>query len=231
MASAAELVSIKAKINGMLRLPAAKKLLQLNSNTCERAYEAYIFALCCQATQEASGKVVLTGVQSGPNPHKVVFRGAPGSMASKAQDFVYANCTINSKTFEIHVDVEYQGTSGSLHEVDVSFCDRGHAEQVRDSSGTPKASRSKLIIAIECKYYEKAPGVSVGRTFVGLLDDCGAMRLRLFASNLPSTKLQQYLAGSKRPKPFLGLNPIDMKAEDRFRNVVQQELRQWAQAV
>src|SRR5262245_49501122 len=121
MASPQELAALRAAIDSLLALSEAQQLLQLNSNTCERAFEAYIFSLCCEAVRRAGGAVTLEGIQSGPQPGTVVFRGAPGSMASTGQDFVYASCSLNQKRFEIHVDVEYQGTSGALHEIDVSL--------------------------------------------------------------------------------------------------------------
>ena len=123
MATAQELTALQAAINGLLALPAAQQLLQLNSNTCERAFEAYVFSLCSEAVRRAGGTVSTIGIQSGPQPAIVVFRGAPGSMASIDQDFAYADCSLNGRRFEIHVDVEYQGSSGALHEIDVSVCD------------------------------------------------------------------------------------------------------------
>lgn len=228
MANEAQLAALKAEIDSLLALSAAKQLLTLNSNTCERAYEAYVFALCCDAVRRAGGTGVLVGVQSGANPPVVVFRGAPGSMASMSQNYVYANCTLNQKQFEIHVDVEYQGTSGALHEIDVSFCDHRHAEAVRLTYATPKSAGNKLLMAFECKFYESTPGVSLGRTFVGLVSDCGSLRLKGFVSNIPSDKLGQYFSKTTRPEPFLGLNPSDKASEERFVRNVEHVLRKWS---
>ena len=228
MPSPAELAALKTAIDKLLALKATKQLLQLNNNTCERAFEAYIFSLCCDAVRSAGGTVTLTGIKSGANPPIVVFRGAPGSMASNNQNFVYANCTLNQKSFEIHVDVEYQGTSGALHEIDVSICDHSHATAVRQTSATPKGAGGKLLAAFECKFYESTPGVNLGRTFVGLVSDCGSLRLRGFISNVPSDKLKQYFSKTTRPEPFLGLNPTNTEAEERFVRNVEQVLRKWS---
>lgn len=228
MATAQELTDLQAAINGLLALPAAQQLLQLNSNTCERAFEAYVFSLCSEAVRRAGGTVSVTGIQSGVQPATVVFRGAPGSMASTDQDFVYADCSLNGRRFEIHVDVEYQGSSGALHEIDVSVCDQAHADAVRRNNSTPKMAGNKLIMAFECKFYESTPGVALGRTFVGLLSDCGALRLKGFVANIPSDKLGLYFSKRSRPEPFLGLIPIDNSAEERFVRNVEQELRKWA---
>jgi hypothetical protein len=228
MANAQELAALQAAIVSLLNLPAAGQLLNLNSNTCERAYEAYVFSLCCEAVRRAGGIVKLIGIRSGSTPNLVVFRGAPGSMASQNQDFAYASCSLNQKRFELHLDVEYQGTSGALHEIDVSMCDENHATAVRTTRSTPKATANKLLMAFECKFYESTPAVSLGRTFVGLISDCGSLRLKGFVTNVPSTKLTQYFSKSSRPQPFLGLNPLDPASEDRFIRNVEQELRRWA---
>jgi hypothetical protein len=228
MANAQELAALQAAIVSLLNLPAARQLLNLNSNTCERAYEAYVFSLCCEAVRRARGIVQLTGIRSGSTPNPVVFRGAPGSMASQNQDFAYARCSLNQKGFEFHVDVEYQGTSAALHEIDVSMCDEDHATTVRTTRSTPKATANKLLMAFECKFYESIPSVSLGRTFVGLISDCGSLRLKGFVTNVPSTKLIQYFSKTSRPQPFLGLNPLDPSSEERFIHNVEQELRRWA---
>jgi hypothetical protein len=228
MASPEELAALQAAVTALLALPAAGQLLQLNSNTCERAYEAYVFSLCCDAVRRAGGTVEIRGIRSGASPNPIVFRGAPGSMASRDQDFAYARCLLNTKRFEIHVDVEYQGSSGAPHEVDVSVCDENHANAVRATNSTPKANHNKLIMAFECKFYESTPGVALGRTFVGLISDCGALRLKGFVANVPSDKLRQYLSKSARPQPFLGLNPLDPASEERFIHNVEQQLRTWA---
>jgi hypothetical protein len=228
MATPEQLTELLDAVNTLLNLPSAQQLLVLNSNTCERAYEAYVLSLCVEAVRRAGGTARMKGILSGLDPSPVVFRGAPGSMASRNQDFAYASCALKGKRFELHVDVEYQGTSGAPHEIDVSMCDEDHAQAVRNTYGMPKTEGNKLLMAFECKFYDKTPGVTLGRTFVGLLSDCGALRLRGFVSNLPSDNLSLYFSMNRRPQPFLGLIPTDGESEDRFIRNVEQELRRWA---
>lgn len=230
MASQHELNALLNAVDGLLGLSAVQTLLTLNSNTCERAYEAYVLALCMEAVRRAGGTAQLFGIKTGDNPNPVVFRGAPGSMASRNQDFAYARCSLGSKTFELHLDVEYQGKSKALHEIDVSMCDEAHAQAVRATNATPKTEGNKLLMAFECKFYENAPGVSLGRTFVGLVSDCGTLRMSGFVANLPSNKLGQYFSMNSRPQPFLGLIPADKPSEERFIYNIEQELRKWEQS-
>lgn len=119
----------------ILSNPVAAPSLQLNSATRERAFEAYVFSLIIKAVKQANGIVKIMGIITGQNPNPVVFRGSPGHMSSQAQDFAYAECTLNNKEFEIHLGVQYVGTSNALHEVDVSLFDHDRADQIgRNSS-------------------------------------------------------------------------------------------------
>ena len=124
--------------------------------------------------------------------------------------------------------MEYRGTSGALHEIDVSICNKDHANAVRSTNGTPKASGNNLLLALECKFYESTPGVTLGRTFVGLISDCSGVRFEAFVANLVSDKLRTYFSKKRRPEPFLGLVPRSPESENLFISNVQQALRKWA---
>jgi hypothetical protein len=221
------LEELRQAVDDLLGLAAVGQLLQLNSDTCDRAYEAYVLGLCTQAVRSAGGTANLTGIVSGPNPATVVFRGAPGSMSSRTQDFCYVDCVLGRKQFELHVDVVYEGQSGANHEIDVSICDTFHAQDVRQSARTPRTNRY-LIGAIECKFYESTPGVALARTFAGLIKDCSPNRLNAFVANRTSPGLNRFLSTTWAPKPFTDLTPLVPDAERRFIYNVEQILRQWA---
>lgn len=217
---------LKQAIDGLLGLQAARQLLQLNSNTCERAYEAYVLSLVAQAVRNAGGTAVLTGIINGANPATVIFRGAPGAIASSYQDFCYIDCTLGTKRFEIHADVVYEGQSGASHEIDVSVCDAAHAQNVRQTGRAPRTNKP-LIAAIKCKFYQSNPGVALARTFVGLVKDCSRNRLNAFASNQSSAGIDSYLSTNDAPKPFTDLSPLNAGWEQRFMAYVEQVFRQW----
>ena len=217
---------LKNAVGALLSLPAAGRLLQLNSDTAERAYEAYVLSLCAKAVRSCGGTEVPTGVRSGPNPSVIVLRGAPGSMASRGQDFCFIDCTLGSKRFELHVDVIYEGQSGANHEIDVSACLSSHAQDVRQSGGSPRTNKN-LLAAIECKFYESFPGVALARTFVGLVRDCSRNQLNAFASNRGSPGLKSFLSTTWAPQPFTDLTPLVPASEKRFMYYVEQTLRQW----
>lgn len=217
-------------IDNLLNLSSGQ--LQLRSNTCERAYEVYILSLCVEAVRRAGGNPIPVGRQSGAFPSILVFRGAPGSMSSRAQDFCYIRCSLNGQQFEIHVDVEYEGVSGATHEIDVSICKQEHCEQVRSNSNFFPKTNQNLLMLFECKFYgngnNNSPRVALARTFVGLLNDCSQTKLLSgFVSNIGTPGLRSYLSKKNRPQPFNPL-PSDADSEERFIRNVEQELRRWA---
>lgn len=222
MATFKELMDAVEKV---LSNPAAKTNLQLNSPTRERAFEAYVFSLLIKAVKKASGNVVIAGIKSGLNPNPVVLRGSPGHMSSRSQDFAYADCRLNGKEFEIHLGVQYIGTSNALHEVDVSIFDHDRADQIRREGILP--STRNLRAAIECKFYDSNLGVTLGRTFVGLVSDLGGLKIKSFTSNGRSSGLADYFSKSDRPDPFFALSPLRPDVADRFVHSVEQDLRKW----
>jgi hypothetical protein len=223
----ATLNDLKTAIDALLQLSATGRLLQLNSNTGERAYEAYVLALCAQAVRNLGGQATLTGIKSGPNPAVCVFRGGPGSMASRNQDFCFVDCSLRSKRFEVHADVEYVGQSGASHEIDVSFYDAQRARDVRFSKSSPRTNHN-LLVAIECKFYESTPGVALARTFVGLISDCSTNQIDAFVSNKTSRDLDRFLSKKSAPEPFTDLTPLSSDAEQRFVRFLEQRLKKWA---
>lgn len=218
---------LRKAIEQVLGLPSVAAVLQLNSNTRERAFECYVFALVVRAVRQAGGTVELRGVLSGPNPNPLVFRGGPGHLGSRAQDFCYARCTLGGKQFEVHVDVVYLGTSGAGHEIDVSLCDHVVGDAARRAPGVLPNTRG-LRGAIECKFYDSDLKVALGRTFVGLIDDCGGLVVKTFITNGQNQPLAAYFSKNARPQPFFAVSPLIPSHRDRFVRVIEQALRQWA---
>jgi hypothetical protein len=223
----ATLSDLRNAVSGILAVPGVPAVLKLNSNTRERAFEAYVFSLVVQAVRQAGGNAELHGVNTGLNPNPIVFRGAPGYMGSTAQDFCFGRCTLNNFEFEIHVDVIYVGSSGATHEVDVSVYDKAAADTVRQSPGMQPGTRS-LRAAIECKCYDSNLGTALGRAFVGLVSDCGQLKAKDFVTNGQSQGLARYFSKSSGPRSYFGVSPIVANNANRFVHNVEQALRQWA---
>lgn len=221
------LTDLRTAVDTLLGLPAMASVLQLNSNTRERAFEAYVFSLLVRAVRQAGGTVELRGVTSGANPNPVVFRGAPGYMGSRAQNFCFARCKLHGKEFEIHIDVLYVGNSGATHEIDVSIYDRSAADAVRASPGLQPGTRS-LRAAFECKFYDSNLGTALGRAFFGLVSDCGQLKAKKFVTNGQSQGRARYFSKSGGPQAYFRVSPLVAADSDRFVRNVEQALRQWA---
>lgn len=200
-------------------------LSQFNSATRGHVFEAYVFSLVLQAVVDAGGSVVIKGILSGDNPSPIMFRGGPGQMSSRTQDFSFAECSINGHEFEVHVGVQYVGTSGALHEIDVSIFDHDRAEQIREDRVIPNTRN--LRAAIECKFYDSSLGVNLGRTFVGLVSDMGGLKIKSFATNGRNKGLAEYFSKSGRPSPFFALTPLNPDVVNRFVKSLEQDLRTW----
>lgn len=224
------LSDLKAAVKDLLDLPASKSILRLNSNTCERAFEAYIFGLCLKAVKNAGGSIELRGINTGKNPNPIIFRGSPGTMKSRDQNFCYAKCELQGKRFEIHLDVEYQGQSGVPHEMDISICEANHCDNVRLQQITPKTGKN-LIMLFECKFYTKMPGVALARTFVGLKTDCSGNRLAGFVANKASPLIDKFLSKKSNPTSFTELTPLNSGIEERFIRAIELELARWASSM
>jgi hypothetical protein len=217
----------KNHLEQLLNLPATGQLLQLNSQTTERAYEAYVAGLVAQAARDAGGISEIRGINTGASPQTLVFRGGPGNMDSRDQNYCFFFCQLNGHEFEIHLDTKYVGSSDAIHEIDVSVFDHQTAERIRTQGGIPKAA-SKLRMAIECKFYDQEPGAVLARTYVGLVHDCTGQEFRGFVANRGGRNLRRYLSKRGRPEPFLDLVPGDTSSEERFKRTIEQCLRKWA---
>jgi hypothetical protein len=222
------LTQLQSAVATLLNSSGTTGALQLNSNTRERAFEAYVFSLVLQAARQAGATVEVWGANSGQNPNPVVFRGAPGRLGSTTQDFAYGCCVLNGREFEVHVDVEYQGSSGAVHEIDVSLVDSAHAKTVRAQPLRLPATRH-LRGVLECKFYSSTLGVALGRAFVGLVSDCGHLAAGAsFVTNGTNAGLASYLHQKSRPEPYFDTTPLQIPNATRFVSVVEQALRKWA---
>ena len=221
------LADLRAAVFDILALSNVSNILQLNSNTRARAFEAYVFALAVRAVRQAGGSAQIWGARTGANPNPVVFRGSPGHMGSTLQDFCFAVCTLNGLSFEIHVGVIYKGSSGATHEVDVSIYDREEATEIRYER-TQLPSTRYLHGAFECKCYDSDLDTNLGRAFVGLVSDCGRLRARDFLTNGRSRNLAAYFSKSGRPSVYFQVSPVVPDSAERFVFNLEQVLRQWA---
>jgi hypothetical protein len=210
-------------IDALLRHPLGASQYRLAKNTGDVAYEAYVFGLCLRAVRELGVVPVLKGVTGLPNPF--IFRGAPGQIYGTSKNFGYAEFTLNNHTFEIHVDVEFKGSSSMMHELDVCIIRGEDANDCRLQHRDPTSAA--LVGAWECKFYGGRLDKALGRTFVGLMTDMGTnVRLSGLCSNTQEPQLKDFLKSKNGPYPHLCLMPHEKSNEDIFVNALKKELKQ-----
>ena len=218
----ATLADLQNAIDTLLAHPAGPGSYQLIQQIEEKAFEAYVFGLCLRAARELGVQPVLRGISAVPNPF--IFRGAPGQIHSRYRNYGYASFSLNGQDFEIHAGVEFVGTSGMTHELDVCIMRAQDAQWCRLQPNDPYAS--SLVGAWECKFYDKALDKHLARAFVGLVDDLGSnIRLTGFCSNQTHDQMKDYFQPQRRPYPHLLLSPLDAWSETRFVGVLSAELK------
>ena len=131
---------------------------------------------------------------------------------------------LEGSTFEIHAGVEFKGTSGMTHELDVCIMRSDDANKCRDQPDDPPSA--SLVGGWECKFYAGPLKKDLGRAFVGLMDDMGSnVRMSGFCSNSEHQKLREYFRPQRRPFPHFLLTPLHPSNEDVFVNLIKGELK------
>jgi hypothetical protein len=223
----ATLTDLQNAIEALLIHPAGPGSYQLVRQAEEKAYEAYIFGLCLRAVRELGVQPLLRGISAVPSPF--IFRGAPGTIHSRYRNYGYASFALNGYEFEIHACVEFIGTSGMIHELDVCIMNADWAQTCRGRPEDPPAS--SIFGAWECKFYDDALDKHLARAFVGLVDDLGSNpRLTGFCSNQTHTQMRDYFRPQRRPYPHLVLTPLEPNSETRFVGTLSAELKKWTGA-
>jgi len=216
------LAQLETAIDNLLNHPLGLGNFNLVRRVEEKAYEAYVFGLCLRAVRALGVTPTLHGISGTPTPF--IFRGAPGQIHSTYKNYGYAKFSLNGESFEIHCGVEYKGTSGMTHEIDVCVMRASEADACRLNPGDPRAA--SVVAACECKFYSGTLEKSLGRAFVGLVSDLGNNhRLTGLCSNSGHSALKDYLSLKKRPDPHFQLSPLHPNNENLFVNDLVSALR------
>jgi hypothetical protein len=213
----ATLTDLENAIDALLGHPLGIGQYQLVRRVAEKAYEAYVFGLCLRAVRELGATPVLRGISGPPIPF--VFRGGPGQIHSTSRNYGYAEFSLNGEDFEIHVGVEFKGSSGMTHELDVCIMRADDADRCRLQPDDPPSA--SLVAGFECKFYPGSLDKGLGRSFVGLIDDMGTnLRLSGFCSNSSHIQLKDYFQPQGRPHPHFNMTPLEPSNEDIFVNQI-----------
>jgi len=158
-------------------------------------FEAYVFCLVLEAAQ-TEGAIIIYRDVIGNTPANFIFRTSPGYIFSTNQNYTHAVILFPDKTpLEVHVGVRVVGKSGVLHECDVAVIEQSEAETCRQKQVPPRSS--KVLIAVECKFYSTPLQLHLAREFIGLTTDLSVTK-PIFVSNSSSDSLEKLLSGRAR---------------------------------
>lgn len=222
----ATLQDLEQAIDDLLGHPLGPGSYRLVSRVEEKAYEAYVFGLVLRAVRQLGVTPVLRGIAALPNPF--VFRGGPGQIHSQYRNYGYATFTLNGRDFEVHAGVEFVGTSGMTHELDVCIMRAEDADRCRQQPNDPPAA--SVVTAWECKFYDSRLDKGLARAFVGLISDLGDLRESGFCSNQSHPQMPAYFRPKNRPYPHLLLSPLNTAGEERFVGHLAAELKKMTAA-
>jgi hypothetical protein len=183
-------------------------------------YEAYLFCLVLEAAAAEDAESITLKCIHGGHPDPFIFRTSPGHLNSQHRNYGYAEIVFpNCNPVEVHVGVRVSGHSGVLHECDVSVIRKEEAELCRNSSDTLAPRSSKVLIAVEAKYYTVELALHLGRSFLGLVTDLSA-DTTFFVMNREAPSIAKLLAHKKRHWDHQ-IEPSRARDVERLRNMFQ----------
>lgn len=190
-------------------------------------YEAMVLATAVEAVQAAGGcTTFLDNAQPPIVTTNARFRRSPGSIWTRSYTHVqgcFHNFNQADKELEIHLGVFVAGGSYVAHEADIVLLDKREADRCRHAEMHPR--RSKLIAVIEAKHYVAAPGLGVGRCFLGLATELGQQRCSLSFPACTSNTLGSLIA-STPSHAFDEVMP-SMRGQKSLQAHLEQQVRRW----
>ncbi|WP_280313981.1 hypothetical protein [Nocardia wallacei] len=185
-------------------------------------YEASLLMLCVEAAVKAGGSEFITndGHSAAPAFH---FRRSPGNLWLGEFTYAYVEFPNPQKSLEIHLGVYVVGRSKVAHECDVAIIDHQEAERSRLGGVHPR--QGKVIAAIEAKHYSNSPGLSVGRSFLGLTQELTADNCALVYPSKSSVSLGGLIA-QKRSHAFEEVLP-GRPAATLLSSHLETKIRKW----
>jgi hypothetical protein len=183
-------------------------------------FEAYILSIVLDAASELGAQIEYRNI-NGPT-NQFIFRTSPGFIFSTAQLYTYAAIAFpNCPLLEGHIGVRVAGRSEVLHECDVAVLPQTEAQTCRQNRVHPRSS--KLVLAIECKFYTVSLPLDLARSFIGLGVDLGTAGSH-FVVNTESEVIEKLLAHHGRNWEHQVLPEAQLNV-DRLRNSFQKAFK------
>jgi len=186
-------------------------------------FEAYVFSCVLEAARVERASITFSDVNGNNNPPIFIFRTSPGYIYSTTHAYTHAIITFTgSPPLEAHVGVRVGGASRVLHECDVAVFEQAEAETCRRNRVAPRSS--KMLLAVECKFYSTPLQLHLAREFIGLTSDLSSKSESIFVTNSYSDSIERLLSARKKTwedniKPS-AINQVE-RLRNKFRNAFQ----------
>lgn len=159
--------ALLAEINAALGASVTPSLTAASAGS--DLFEAYVYSLVLRAAVR-EGAILRFENVDGTTPSTFTFRTSPGHLFWNNRPYTHAIIQFpNHPQLEAHLGVYVGGKSGVIHECDVAVVFRDEANTSRNNQVPPRSS--KVVLAIECKFYSANLPLSLARGFVGLCSE------------------------------------------------------------
>jgi hypothetical protein len=160
-------------------------------------YEAYVWSIVLDAARNKGATITFKDINGNTVGGSFHFRTSPCEIWWNAHDYCHAELAFaGCPLLEAHVGIYVAGRSMVRHECDVAVLHKTEADVCRLRHVLPRAS--KVVLAVECKYYmNSTPGLGLGRAFLGLRDEIQKNN-RFFAATSHSSSVDKLLSKHTR---------------------------------
>lgn len=149
------------------RLEASINIGDTLATAASDLFELYVFSLLIRAARNEGAQVHYRDVHD-QITSSLCFRASPGQIYGATHLYTHAVLDFgnNRPLLEAHIGIKVQGRAGIAHECDVCILHRQEATECRADRREPRSS--KVVIAVECKYYSSRLKLELAREFLGL---------------------------------------------------------------
>lgn len=136
-------------------LPNSPHPRKLGTSKQSKVFEVYVYCRLANAFLNNGWKLLHRSIkQNRVSPSSFIFRGSPGYIWGKTQDFSYFRVKKGNKIYELHLGVQLKGKSTIEHEIDISVISYKSGLIARQSK--IPVTYSNCVVTIECKVYTKS---------------------------------------------------------------------------
>ena len=184
-------------------------------------YEGFVFACVVEALGRRGAQFEVHDRSDNPVT-RLVFRAKRGRIYPPNVPYTFVLVRRGTREYELHTDLQVEGRSKVLHELDVTLLDRDEAIRCRQAGVSPR--HGKVVLLAECKFYGRSLPLEIGREFLGLSSEF-TVRVKTIVSNVRSDSVGKMIASHKGTANF-DISPMDPALVEQLIGWLATELQQ-----